>query len=204
MTAKFCLFLLFILFLHGCSLVSNQPNNTTTVINQTLKERNQQMKALSQWQISGKIAFIQQDKRDSANLFWQHLDAQNQRLNLTTYLGINVLKLESKNGLHTLEVDGKTYQGDDLSVLIYQLTQLPLPTKALHYWLKGLPYLQTDQITLDEKTSLPKLLTSTFNQQKWQISYQGYQTVNSHQLATKLVIKQEQLTIKININEWKL
>lgn len=204
MNAKFLLFLLFILFLHGCSLFSNQPNSSTIVINQTLNERNQQMKALTQWQISGKIAFIQQDKRESANLFWQHLKPQSQRLNLTTYLGINVLKLNSENGLHTLEVDGKTYQGDDLSALIYQLTQLPLPTNALHYWLKGLPYLTTDQLTLDDKTQLPKLLTSTFNQQKWQISYQGYQTVDGHQLATKLTIKQAYLTIKININEWKL
>ena len=126
------------------------------------QERAQLLKQLSQWQITGKIAFIQSNKRERANFHWQiNEETQQQNLNLTSYLGINVLQLSSSNGHHKVKVDGKTYQGEDLTALIYQLTGFTLPTKALNYWLKGLPYLDSDQITYHPETQLPEYLLSS-------------------------------------------
>lgn len=194
--------------LSGCSLsptektLNSQTTNTVSLTDKTT--RNEQMLQLSAWEITGKIAFLTPKKRQSATFFWQHLNEQEQHVNLTTFLGINLMELTSQSGLHTITVRNETYQSDDLNTLIYQLTHFQLPTEALQYWLKGLTYLPSDTIIIDTETYLPKQLTSNFNDQKWQIQYQNYQLFEQYQLATKITIKQADLTIKIVINHWEL
>ncbi|QBG37572.1 outer membrane lipoprotein LolB [Litorilituus sediminis] len=174
------------------------------------QERAQLLQQLSQWQITGKIAFIQSNKRERANFHWQiNEETQQQNLNLTSYLGINVLQLSSSNGHHKVKVDGKTYQGEDLTALIYQLTGFTLPTKALNFWLKGLPYLDSDQISYHPETQLPEYLlssleTNTNNHEAWRIHYGNYQAIKQFILAKKLTISKGDLTIKLVIDKWRV
>ncbi len=160
------------------------------------------------WRLRGKIAFIQkipdeQDKRESATIFWQVDENKNkQTLDLTSYLGINVLHLSSTQGEHFLKVDGKEYHSDNLSQLIYSLTGLTLPTEALSFWLKGLPYQADDQVVFDSKTSLPQSITSNYHNASWQISYEKYQIFKQLPMATKFTIKKNGLLIKIAIKQW--
>ena len=100
---------------------------------QSAQQRASQLQKLTLWEIRGKIAFIQkipdqQDKRESVSIWWQ-VDENNQKqtLDLTSYLGMNVLHLSSIEGEHFLNVDGKEYRADNLSQLIYSLTGLTLP-----------------------------------------------------------------------------
>ena len=198
-----------IFFLSGCSLIAPEQKASTTNADvnseiQSIAQRNQQMYQLQQWQLQGKIAFIDTNKRESANIYWQYTNQAEQTLKLTTYLGINVLQIHSKNNLHTIEVSGERYQSNNLPELIFHLTQLNLPTDALNFWIKGLAYLPSDKVEFDPITQLPKTLTSQLNRQSWQILFDHYQTVEDHQLATKLTLTHGSLTIKININQWKL
>jgi outer membrane lipoprotein LolB len=190
--------------LYGCAskkVIEGYPQ----VTNQSKELRIAQVKKINQWKINGKIAFLQDKKRESASLFWQfNQDEQKQTLKLTTYLGINVLSLTSEQGLHSVEVDGETYQGSNLEQLIYSLTEITLPTQALHFWLKGLEFSSDDQIKYDDITGLPKKLTSFHHGQNWQVNYGKYQQVNDVILAHQFSIKQNNLTIKITINKWKL
>jgi len=200
---KKILYTILLILLSGCASQitplkeSNQPL--------TKKQRIEKLKQLNSWKINGKLAFIQAKKRESANIFW-HIDNanQSQQLALTSYLGINVLSLSSKDGVHTLEVDGESYQSLDLEQLIYELTELTLPIKAMHYWVKGLRYSETDDIEYDPIGQNPSLLTSFYNGLLWQISYADYQMVNGYPLAKKITIKQNGLTIKIRINKWTI
>jgi outer membrane lipoprotein LolB len=192
-----------ILTLTSCSLSNSiiKP----VLIQQTQNERILALTGLSVWQIKGKIAFLQSGSRNSANLVWKvDNDQNNQQLNLTSYLGINVLKLESNEGVHTLTVDGNTYQSNDLANLIYSLTGLTLPTEALHFWLKGLAYQQGDSLTYNDTTSLPKTLSSQYQGQLWKISYGGYQQVEQFSLPTQITINQGNLVIKIVIKTWSV
>jgi outer membrane lipoprotein LolB len=70
------------------------------------------------------------------------------------------------------------------------------------FWLKGLPYLSRDKILYSDKTQLPITLTSYHDKKRWQLRYGGYQQVDQYQLATKFTIKQEKITIKINVHQW--
>lgn len=190
--------------LYGCASNKN-IERTQPVEYQSKAERNKKVNKIQQWQVKGKIAFIEQNKRESASMFWQNDQIkQTQSLKLTTYLGINVLSLTSDKDHHEVEIDGENYQSDNLEQLIYSLTGLNFPTKALQYWLKGLSYSDKDHITYDEKSNLPLTLISFYQGSAWQINYKKYQQVNNVYLAHQFSIKQNDLTIKIIINQWKL
>ncbi|MEI6893111.1 MAG: lipoprotein insertase outer membrane protein LolB [Colwellia sp.] len=195
------LFTLFFFVLSGCSSVTNKAK--PPLIKQTSQQRITQLEQLQQWKISGKIAFIERDARNSASFSWIVNEKQKtQQLNLTTYLGIKVLQLDSRDNIHTIESDGKTYSGNDLEKLIHSITGLTLPTQALIYWLKGIPYQESDHVNYQVTSELPQTLSSYYNNELWQVSYANYQQINGYTLATAFTIKKEGLLIKIAINDW--
>jgi len=192
--------ILFCLTISGCSSTKQSPSIALTI--KSSSERAEQLANITQWQVTGKIAFIEKNKRESASLNWQVDEKhKNQQLNLTSYLGINVLQLKSTEGQHSLKFDGKTYQDDDLTTLIYSLTGLTLPTEALVYWIKGVAFQPSDHINYDQ-SNLPIMLTSVYNNQQWQVTYGNYKQVNHYVLPTKLTIKKDNLLIKIAIKQW--
>ncbi|GAA0816444.1 lipoprotein insertase outer membrane protein LolB [Colwellia asteriadis] len=204
---SFLLPALLLLSLSGCSTLTDksEPSSQATSVYNSATDRTLLLTQVTQWQISGKIAFIEKDERNSATLSWQvNEDNRTQALNLTSYLGINVLQLTSKEGLHALTFDGKTYYDTNLQLLIYSLTGLTLPIVALNSWVKGLPYQENDIINYDNATQLPSKLTSTYDQSLWEISYGSYKKFGNHLLATKLTIIKGDLLIKLSIKDWQL
>ena len=198
------------IILSGCATKSNTAfkDSIQTI---TSEQRAKQLLKKKKWQLKGKIAFIQQiknnkgikDKRESASIIWQvNEKKQTQELNLTSYLGINVLHLKSNQNQHLIKVDGKEYRGTNLSQLIYSLTGLTLPTEALSFWLKGLPYKSDDKLQTDDKTLLPKRLSSYYHNALWQINYSNYQHFNGFEMATKFSIKKDDLLIKVAVKNW--
>lgn len=191
-------------FLHGCSLL---PEKTSTVVsklnknNYSIDARNHQLNTLNNWTIKGKIAFINQQNRDSANLYW-HKVGNEQQLKLTTYLGIQVLKIKSKDNQHIIEINGQSYHGNDLESLIYQLTGYTLPVSMLENWLKGVTSSAYDNIEFAKVSQLPVSMNSLHQGHVWQILYQRYREFDGIPLATKLTIKQQDLILKIQINQW--
>lgn len=208
----FFLFFLFALssaILSGCA---TKPTNEPPIIQvqHNAAQRAELLTQIKQWSLRGKIAFIEQrkdqtSKRESANIAWQvNENNQTQALNLTSYLGINVLHLSSEKNNHLIKVNGKEYKGNNLAYLVYSLTGLTLPTKALNHWLKGLPYQPSDQIELSPTNQLPINLTSHFDNVQWQIGYGKYQLFDGVQMATNFTIKKDDLLIKIAIKKWSL
>ncbi len=201
---QFSFLLTLALLLNGCASLLDS-SKTPILYPQEVTERNQQMLAITDWKISGKIAFIHPEEKTSATINWQYLTStSSQRLDLTTYLGINVLHLSSKDNIHTIKVDGNTFQGTNLAQLLHSLTGYTLPTDALTYWLKGLTYQKSDVIEYDQNTKLPTRLISNYQDRSWQINYSHYKNINQHQLASKITIKQQELTIKLAINQWQV
>jgi len=189
------------LMLSGCS--SLPSNESQVLIKQSPVVRVEKLQRLQQWKIKGKIAFIETNSRSSATLSWQvDEDKGQQNLNLTTYLGINVLQLDSNYDNHRIKVDGKTYQGDNLEELIYSMTGFTLPTQALYFWLKGIPFQENDNIIYQKETQLPQSLSSQYNNEIWQINYDKYKQINGYNLATRFSIKKKGLLIKIAVNDW--
>lgn len=204
----FNMLLMVAVFLSGCA--SQLAPNKSTSPSLNSEQRKAKLLNTHKWQLRGKIAFIekivnQKDKRESASINWRVDEKQKtQKLNLTSFLGINVLQLDSTKSFHTIKVDGKEYTGKDLSALIYSLTGLTLPTKALTFWLKGLPYNESDLVEINESTKLPKSLSSFYHNALWKIKYSNYQSFNGIDMATKFSIKKDGLLIKIAVKKWSL
>jgi outer membrane lipoprotein LolB len=191
----------FLIFLSGCSSLINNHQQITE--HQNITERTKRLEALSDWKIKGKLGMISPKERHSLTLNWLYQgERKRQTLNLTAVLGVQIFNLESVNGMHVINVDGERYQSPDLDVLLSSLTGFTLPTQAMSFWLKGLPYLNSDKITYNEETQLPNTLASFHDGKKWTLKYGAYQQVGQYQLATKFTIKQEDLTIKINVHQW--
>lgn len=209
---SFYLLLLFtfsIVFLSGCA-TKPSDDSTTLIDQQSAVQRTAQLTKINQWSLRGKIAFIEQlndqtSKRESATIAWQVDETnQTQELNLTSYLGINVLHLASEGNNHLIKVNGKEYRAKDLTRLVHSLTGLTLPTKALSFWLKGLPYQSSDQVKLSPNTQLPVSLISLFDNIQWQIDYSKYKVFDGVQMATQFAIRKDGLLIKIVIKKWSL
>jgi len=205
-TSLFSLFIVASLILSGCATQPNKVLEDKTLA-VTSEQRAEQLLKHEQWQLKGKIAFIQQiqetSKRESFSFIWRiNEKEQTQELNFTSYLGINVLHLKSNQNQHLIKVDGKEYHGSNLAALIYSLTGLTLPTEALTFWLKGLPYKEDDELQLNESTQLPKSLTSYYHNSLWQIDYNNYKIYNGIKMATKFTIKKENLLIKVAVKNW--
>jgi len=191
-----------LMFLSGCSsLIKNNHQEITE--HQNINERTKKLTTLSDWKIKGKMGLISPKERHSLTMNWTYQGAKKrQTLNLTNVLGMQIFNLESVNGMHVIEVDGERYQGPDLNALLSSLTGLTLPTQAMTFWLKGLPYLANDEISYHQDTQLPQTLTSYFDENQWTVKYSAYQQVGQYQLATKFSIKQENFSIKINVYQW--
>jgi outer membrane lipoprotein LolB len=197
--------IILIVFSLLASCTSIQKTKFPTTNMPSVEVRHQQVLAIQDWTISGKIAFIQGETRESASIHWQVIQSQKQQqLNLTTYLGINVLHLSSLNNQHTIIADGQTYRNDNLDKLITKLTGFQLPTKALRLWLKALPYQTTDVITYGSKNQLPITLVSNYQNKSWQIHYDNYQLIKNNFLPTKITITEGDLLIKIAIKKWTI
>lgn len=205
MTRLYKRFTLFfaLLTLSGC--ISTSDEQVLTSNTQSHKQRLEQLSLIKRWQVQGKIAFIQSKSRESATMHWQVDETQRtQQLRLSTYLGINVLKVESNHNNHTVQVDGQTYQDENLKSLIYSLTGLTIPVEALASWLKAMPYHESDIITYQKQTQFPANLISDYNNEQWVITYSNFHSVSGYNLPTKLTIKKDDLRIKIAINKWSL
>lgn len=200
------LFISIIVLLTGCT--STQPvNDIDKNFSSNIKKREASLAKLNVWEVKGKIAFINSTERKSASLYWKK-SKNKQQLNLTTYLGINVLKLTSNENLHTIEVDGEEYQSHNLDSLIESLTDITFPTEALSYWIKAISYNEKDTFTFDPNSKLPLTLTSHYNAHDWVIQYSSYQTVQQGKLKVtlpnKIKVTSADLTINIAINNWAI
>lgn len=196
--------ILFIALLITSCTTTPTLNKQPISANYTLKNRNAFLTTVNNWQINGKIAFINGKERKSANIFWQNNPVTAlEQLNLTTYLGINVLDVTLSDNIYTVNVDNNSYQHTDIDYILQSLTGYQLPSQALKSWIKAIPFHSSDKVTLHQETQLPLSITSYYNDKTWQIRYQNYSEIKGIPLPKRLTIKQQDLTIKLVINQWQ-
>lgn len=194
--------LFFLLLIASCS-TKPEFNQQSLPTNYNLENRISYLTTINNWQINGKIAFIEGKDKKSATLFWQNNPKnQTEQLNLTTYLGINVLEVNLSDGVYTIDVDKNTYQDKDIDHILQSLTGYHLPSKALKSWIKAIPFTKNDKVIYHKETHLPVSITSHYGDTTWNISYNDYSKVNDIPLPRRLTVKQNNLTIKIVVNQW--
>jgi len=191
---------------------------------QAVLQLNNNLAQLSQWQISGKIAWISSTERKSAYMNWQQND-QNLTFTITNVLGISGGKLSYNGILATLFADDKQYTDPSPSFLIYKTTGFDIPIKSLQSWIKGAAYAsgrenETEQNSTEQIKSIERYENGLIKQlitqcptrrtscNQWQIDYEAYNNTDiggrEYQLPTsiRLTNLNAQYLVKIKVNKW--
>jgi len=184
----------FILFLMGCSSAPRaKPVNQQPM--------QQQLLALQQWQIDGKLA-IQQDKQGASLSFdWQHQSANDYLINLSGSLGQGASRLTVNPGDVALVLDnGKEYVGDNPQTLVKSVLGWDIPFHSLDYWIRGLP--SPDATHSAKYDDYYRLVSLT--QHGWQIEYTDFYLLNGFELPAKFRASNNDVVLKVVIKEWTL
>lgn len=199
LTRYFYIFVL--LLVTGCTTL---PDETIVSTNINQEKRMEQLAQIKQWRAQGKIAFIQPNKRQSASLKWDfdNVDRINE-IDLTTFLGINILKISHQKDTYEVEFDDNKYHSRDLDNLIFDLTGLVIPTNALPHWMQAATYLKSDAVVSDTN-GLPSSISSNYQNESWQIKYKNYRLINGLAMPHSITIKKNGITLKIAVNKWTI
>lgn len=189
-----------LLLLSSCA---QQPSRLNKVLLATpWSIQQQQIVALNNWQLTGKIAIFTPTERHSFNIHWQQLE-DNLQISLTTFLGISVLKI-NKTALLTTVIDaqGKTYTAPNADVLIYSLSRLDIPVELLQQWIKGNPV--QANYRLNKNNQVAQLKQKNVSPNSWSIRYSDYQTLTGIALPYKLELQRKDVRLKFAIEQWKI
>lgn len=131
------------------------------------------------WQAIGKLLIFTPDRRQSVNFRWTQT-AQGTQLRLFTSLGISILDLTQQQGITRIDYDGKRYQSDDATQLIYQLTGWQIPVTKLPQWIY-------------------RVNAHDFTYTDWYITYQS----TNGQLPEQITLRKDTYRLVLNVKEWR-
>ena len=167
----------------------------------TLQQQHlQQISAIQQFSIKGRIGVQSEGKGFSGGLTWQH-DSLNDDISLYSPLGGQVASIKKNPEKVTLE-DGK---GNSISAIDAEtLTQTTLgwrlPLTGLADWSLGRPASSAIQAsTWDEQGHLV-----TLKQDGWEIEYQNYSEQSGYALPSKILLKNEKVSLKLLVEQWQI
>jgi len=189
--------LLFSILLSACSS-THQYQPPAGSPQQLWLQHQVQLQSINTWQVQGQIAVISSDSRNSANLNWQQF-VNDFNINLTGPFGIHVLTIKRNDNTSTLILnDNSQYQSNNTQALVNQLSPIPIPVNELRAWIIGDPL--TDDVQLDNYGRVSKAQ----HPQGWAISYTKYQLIDNIWLPQNIVIKKDDMRIKITTRNWDL
>ncbi|PNQ70583.1 lipoprotein insertase outer membrane protein LolB [Vibrio sagamiensis] len=196
----------FFILLFASTLLSGCSSLPESVTNVEWQKHQQELQNIEQYQVSGRLAYISPEQRQSLSFFWKHSPSFSQ-LTLTFGLGQTALKMTTTpQGTIIETMDDQVLTAKDANQLIHRLTGLHIPVEQMPDWLLGLPTM-ADSFQLSATHTLLKL-DKSINNNEWDILYQRYADINWHQqiipLPTKLKLRSSDTTIKIEINKWNL
>lgn len=157
-----------------------------------------QLQQIKNWQIRGKLAFRSEQEKFSANLSWRQQD-DDFRLNLSSFLGTNILLLEKHQGLVELQYDDNLYQHISAAQLLYELLGWTIPVESISQWIKGQASAEASAEFSDNGLLLRLQTTDG-----WVVSYSDYRQTGKALLPHQISLQAGPNKIKIRVDAWQL
>ncbi|AMK77694.1 MULTISPECIES: lipoprotein insertase outer membrane protein LolB [Methylomonas] len=188
MIFKSSIFLLSVLSLTGCSLLSEKPVEAYRL--QDMQVLQQQR----QWYFEGRLALADERDSISASVSWRHrLDRDDIELAGPLAQG----KLMISVAADIVAVDNgdtrKEFRGPVEEVLAEQLG-VTMPVNALKYWVLGLP--DPEQSFVEQADG--------FLQSGWRVGFREMQHINAVVLPRKINAEKGKTKIKLVVDQWDL
>ncbi|NVK40894.1 MAG: outer membrane lipoprotein LolB [Oceanospirillaceae bacterium] len=184
------------LSLAGCGAFKAQPPVPATG---SWDEYRQQVAALDDWALDGKIGIRTASNSHSARLQWQQKPAE-YRILISGPLGQGGARIEGSDQGVVIDVAGEgRYAAQSPEALLQQLLGWSFPIRQANYWVRGLP--------APDLPYTPTLLENrlqTLEQAGWIIHYSGYSQDGGSGLPERITLQRADLTIRLIIKEWEL
>lgn len=150
--------------------------------------------------LQARIGVQTQGKGFSGSLHWQH-NANQDEIALFSPVGGQVARVQKNaDGATLTDINGRIKTAVDIESLIQNFLGWRLPLQGLADWSLGRPHsTPTQALSLDERG-----LIKSLQQDSWLISYEHYSEQNRYMLPRKMVLRSEELTLKILIEEWRI
>ncbi len=171
------------------------PTPTNTSIYQQHLATLANIKAFS---LKGRLGVVTQKQGFSGSIEWQHQHASD---NIDVYSPVggkiaNIAKTTA--GVTLTDQKGHSIKAQDAESLTEMTLGFRLPLTGLNDWAVGRPTAsKMDASSWDEKGRL-----LTLKQDGWDISYENYAKNNDVDLPSKIVLKSEQVNLKLLVEKW--
>jgi outer membrane lipoprotein LolB len=164
------------------------------------RARQTSLSALQHWEVSGRIAVVNEEQGWHASLHWVQ-QGPYYAIDLFGPLGQGRMNIQgSPQSVSVQTADGQVLQANDPEQLLQQSTGIRIPVTGLVYWLRGLPDpSRPSELTGDEQGRLTRL-----EQGGWVIEYPRYAAVERLELPTHIQAQRDQLRVKVVIDQWNL
>lgn len=185
-----------LLLLSACT--STPPLPQVDDPQQAWQEHRQQMAALPQWQLGGRLLIITGHETWNTSINWQQ-QGEHYRIMLIGPLGQGSLKLDGDPHQVTLQAhDGEPQQANDPEALLSQQLGWHVPIRSLRYWVLGLPAPGEH-----EKTISNAGLLQTLRQDDWAIEFRDYQQQDGLYLPGRIFANNHQAKVRLIIGQWQ-
>lgn len=178
-----------LILLSGCSLFPVEPVAVPYSKTATLP-----LYKLEKWTLEGRLSITGRNDSWTANIDWQH-GLNKEQIKLSGPLGQGATLIQLTDGMVTIDRgDGKPQSSSQPEAFINQQLGMFVPVQSLRYWVIGLPEPNTDFVE-----------TATgFKQAGWLIEYKQMQNVQATTMPYKLNVTNEQVKLKLIVDQWLL
>lgn len=181
----FCLFLL----LSGCATV--QPSLR-------LKPDWGGLSELESWTMKGRVAFRQGVDGWHGRINWVSSPKQD-KIKISGPIGQGAVVIVVKGGVvEFLHSDGRREVMRDHEALLEKRLGLPVPLKALRWWVRGLPEKGESFDLVKEDPS-----STVFRQGGWLISQWDFRLFGTAVFPRRLKLESEELLLKFVVDSWE-
>ena len=161
-------------------------------------QHQQEIAAIQQFTLKGRIGVQSENKGFSGGLAWQHDNADDD-ISLFSPLGGQVASIKKTATQVTLMDDkGNSITEVDAETLTQKTLGWELPLAGLADWALGRP---TNSNVLATTWDDEGLLTLLY-QDGWEIEYQKYSIENGYNLPIKIALKNNKASLKLLIEKW--
>ncbi len=190
------------LLLSACSQIGQPPAPTEPTIVSDWNTHQAELKAIEQYQVSGKLGYIDPEQRQSLNFTWSK-SPEKSELSLYSFLGSKVFTLTLTPRYARIETaDGDVFSHLDAEYLIKNLTGFELPIGHFENWMIGLPG-ENDPFTLDGFNRLQSTQTLS-GDALWQVEYTSYSTTEQYPLPKNFKLSHQQTKLIVSISNWQI
>ena len=182
------------------SACSSMPRQAEPVL--ALNEREQQLSAMTEFNVQASLGIKTPDDSVSGNLRWQQHSRTAFNAQMRNFLGISLFELKEDANGSAISIKGETYYAVDTSSLLLQLAGWSVPLHDMPLWLRGLPGHRGRNVIRDEFGRVTAFTLTDSTGIVWQLQYQSF-FPDSLALPKSMLLSSSDTQIKLVVRNWQ-